>query len=1055
MSEPTDEFLRRLPLLPGRFALRTCLVALVLVIALPSLLLAGWFAWYGIRSDRDVALLRLEEAAEILSRGFEQEIEGAANGLRGLASLGNIDSIDPALIGLVLSRLEVSDDHDVEVIRARRERPGHIMQGERSTGQIPAGLPIETIDMALLTGRVVVSNLFETGPGQGPYLAIVVPVASIPAASLSAFSLPASSELDPSVPGPSVPTEAEKAASGARYETGEEAPQAGNDGFVALRIEPRLLFRSMERPRQDGSLAALVDGNGRILARSRAQEQFIGKRVPDWARLEAIPERRGTFQAKVAEHNTDVMFGFRRVDDTPGWAVVVGEPAELYRPVWQRPVQSAVIGSLLVLALAFPLAAWLARHVLSTVKSLAGHAERVALGPDELFRPARVAPSAIREFERLRQALARADEALQARFEAERHSARALAESELRYRTLAETGALVMWRCDPAGRFNDVSGWTWLIGQNAGSSGNTVDSWYEQIDADDRAEVRMAWNMARARGTQIDTEFRLREGDRVRWVRARGAPVRDQDGGIVEWVGVLEDIDERRKAQGRVAHMTLHDHLTGLPNRSVLAERLDAAIAERVRGDIDTGFAVLFIDVDQLKLINDSLGHAFGDALLCEVSRRLGSQLGKDDVLSRVSGDEFVALLRGSGDPSAIAAVARRICDAVAAPMQLDDQAANATVTLGIAVYPRDGGSVHELLMHADAAMYQCKRAGHGRFEFFAAWMNERAERRLAIESGLRRAIQRDELVLYYQPKVSILSGRIVAMEALLRWGHPGRGMIPPNEFIPFAEESGLIDELGMWALSEACRQNRLWADSGLIRAPVAVNWSPQQLYRPGMVERVARVLADTGLPAELLELELTETALATRPEEAARVLGELSALGVVISIDDFGTGYSSLAYLRRLPLDKLKIDRAFIRELAANESDATIVQAVISMAHSLGMDVIAEGVETRAQLDRLRAMGCDEYQGYLCSRPVGATRFAEFVRHHAHDRNSSCATSAAARPVDQDRSGCEAARRPIPPRGLAPLTLRPPPRPLSTHQPAAAPPGSPPPGVRPPPHRR
>ena len=930
-------------------------MALVLVVALPAILLAGWFAWYGIRSDHDVALLRLEEAAEGLSRGFEQEIEGAVNGLSGLASLADIDTIEPALIGLVLSRLKLSAEDGVEVIRARRE---WLPAGAAAGVLAPIGVPAEVIDRALDSGLPAVSNLFELGTRRRPYLAIVVPGADESRGAIRSVAPITSSAPADAVLG---------------------------DAFVALRIEPAQLFRSMERSRRGTVLAALVDGNGRILVRSRAQEQFIGKRVPDWDRLVAIPGRRGAFQAKVFERDSDVMFGFRRVDDTPGWAVVVGEPADLYRPVWQRPVQSAVIASLLVLALAFPLAAWLARHVLRTVKSLAGQAERVALGPEEAFRPAQVEPSPIREFERLRLALARADDALQERLAAERRSARALAESEMRYRTLAETGALVMWRCDPDGHLIEVNGWAELTGREAAEQGSTVYDWYELIDAEDRAEVRMAWQRARTRGTQVDAEFRLREADRGRWVRARGAPIRagDGDGLIVEWVGVLEDIDERRKAQGRVAHMTLHDHLTGLPNRAVLAQRLDVAIAERLSGASRSGLAVLFIDIDQLKLINDSMGHDFGDDLLCEVSRRLVAQLGPDDTLSRISGDEFVAVIVDAGDAAAVEALARRLCEAVAAPMRLDGQDAGATVTMGIASYPGDGSSSDELLMHADAAMHQGKRAGRGRFERFAPWMNERAERRLAIESGLRRAIQRNELILYYQPKVSIGSGRIVGMEALLRWNHPHRGMIPPNEFIPFAEESGLIDELGMWVLNEACRQNRRWADSGLITAPIAVNWSPQQLYRSGMVERVARVLAQTSLPAELLELELTETALATRPEEAARVLGQLSALGVAISIDDFGTGYSSLAYLRRLPLDKLKIDRAFIRELAANESDATIVQAVISMAHSLRMAVIAEGVETPAQLNRLRSMGCDEYQGYLCSRPVDAARFAEFVRRH------------------------------------------------------------------------
>ena len=579
MPESTDESLRSPLPLHGRFALRTCLVVLVLVVALPAILLAGWFAWYGIRSDRDVALHRLEEAAEALSRSFEQEVEGAANGLLGLAALLTGDSIDPSLIGLALSRLQVGEDSDVEVIRARHQRPGGLLQddlpreialqedllrgaplrtdplrtdplrtglpraerprNDRSPILVPVGLPADIVDQALRTRKPAVSNLFEIAPGRGPYLAIVVPAAPgprVPAGPVDAIdpldAVDPPDAIDPldaagqamvgrdgsGSPGAGRATAGKGVAGrilnrgasvgagagtsgGAGSGTssgggGKVDPGQGSD-FVALRIAPALLFRSMERPRLEGTLAALVDGNGRILARSRAPEQFVGKRVPDWARLESIGERRGAFLARVAERDADVMFGFRRVDNTPGWAVVVGESADLYLPVWQRPLQSAVIGSLLVLAMAFPLAAWLARRVLRTVKSLAGHAERVVLGPDEEFRPAQVEPSAIREFERLRQALARADESMRARIEAERRSARALAESELRYRTLAETGALVMWRCDPEGRLIDVSGWAALAGREAGQRGATIDGWYEQIEPDDRPEVRMAWNMAR------------------------------------------------------------------------------------------------------------------------------------------------------------------------------------------------------------------------------------------------------------------------------------------------------------------------------------------------------------------------------------------------------------------------------------------------------------------------------------------------------------------------------------------------------------------------------
>lgn len=945
--------------LRGRFALRTCLVVLVLVISLPAILIAAWFAWHGIQTDRDVALRRLAESAEILSRGFEHEIDDAAKGLSGISTLGSRESIDPEILSIILARLDLVGAPDIELIRGRRDPGADGEAAGPNPGLLPDGVPADVVDRALTAGEPVISNLFELPGLASPVVALVVPTAAPP---------------------------------------GEEAV---GGHFLAIRIVPSLLFSSMRRAERATGLAALVDGNGRILARSRNQEAFIGQRVPDWEALQAMPDRRGSMKARVAERDADVMFGYRRLDNAPGWVVVVGEPIELYQPVWRRPLAATLIGSLIVLALAFPLAAALARQVMRTVRGLAEHAERVAAGPGTVFVRAASEPSSIREFERLRLALGRADVALRKHFDSEGRSKQALAESERRYRTLAETGALVLWRCEPSGAIIAARGWPDLARQSLAQGAADFTRWFDLIEDEDRGEVTMAWGMARTRGAQIDVEFRLRDGGGARWVRARGAPVRDEKGNIVEWVGVLEDVDTRRKAEGKVLHLAQHDLLTGLPNRALLAEKLEAAIAASDAGR--PGFSVLFVDVDQLKTINDSLGHQAGDLMLCEVSQRIGAQLGPDDVLSRISGDEFVVMLRSSSDSSdssagaeeedaearaereraGIEAVVRRISDAVAVPMRLDSQEINATVTIGIARYPADGGGVVDLLMHADAAMYTGKRNGRGRHEFFQPWMNERAEQRLAIASGLRRAIREQELVLFYQPKVSNRTGEIIGMEALLRWAHPTRGMIPPNEFIPFAEESGLIDELGMWVLNEACRQNRIWFDSGLIEGAVAVNWSPRQLYQPGMVENVAEVLERTGLPPRLLELELTETALATQPEEAARVLGRLSELGVAIAIDDFGTGYSSLAYLRRLPLDKLKIDRAFIRELAANESDATIVQAVISMAHSLEMRVIAEGVEAPEQLERLRAMGCDEYQGYLCSRPVEPERFADFVRLH------------------------------------------------------------------------
>jgi diguanylate cyclase (GGDEF)-like protein/PAS domain S-box-containing protein len=457
------------------------------------------------------------------------------------------------------------------------------------------------------------------------------------------------------------------------------------------------------------------------------------------------------------------------------------------------------------------------------------------------------------------------------------------------------------------------------------------------------------------------------------------SPVRDGSGRPEHYIAIFSDITQQKRDAERIRFLAYYDALTGLPNRTLLADRTAKAIAAAERSG--TRIALLFMDLDGFKHVNDSLGHVLGDILLQRVAQRLGQQTRRSDTLARFGGDEFVLLLTDVEGPESIAIAARRCLDALSTPFPLDGHDIDITTSIGISVYPDDGDTLDALVKNADMAMYQAKESGRNQFHFFEAAMNARATSRATLGNDLRRALERDELLLHYQPQAEISSGEIVGVEALVRWQHPQRGMISPAEFIPVAEEIGLIGRLGEWVLNEACRQAVAWQRAGLPHMPVAVNLSALQLRSPDFLDRVRSALQTAGLDAHWLELELTESVLMHQVDSVMQTLAGLSALGIRIAIDDFGTGYSSLAYLRRLSIDKLKIDRSFIRDLSVDPEDALIVATIIRMAHSLRLKVIAEGVEASEQLATLRAQGCDEIQGYHLSRPLPPDALAEFLR--------------------------------------------------------------------------
>jgi diguanylate cyclase (GGDEF)-like protein/PAS domain S-box-containing protein len=440
-----------------------------------------------------------------------------------------------------------------------------------------------------------------------------------------------------------------------------------------------------------------------------------------------------------------------------------------------------------------------------------------------------------------------------------------------------------------------------------------------------------------------------------------------------------EEVFERMQAEQRVWHIAHHDSLTGLPNRALLHDRLQQALAQAQRGRHRV--AVMFLDLDRFKSVNDTLGHAIGDELLKHVAERLKGVVRAVDTVSRLGGDEFVIVLHEMTSPDDVVQVAEKILGALAPAVDIDGHALRATSSIGISMFPDDGDEAIALMKCADAAMYHAKAAGRNNFQFFANRMNEQATHFFALENRLRKAIGAGELELHYQPLIDWPRRTVCGMEALVRWNDPERGLVEPVEFIPIAEETGLIVPIGEWVLSAALEQNRAWQQAGRPLLPISVNLSARQFRQKDLVDTLRRILADTGQPARLLELEITETTLMQDIDETRARLEEISAMGVQLVIDDFGTGYSSLSYLKRFPVHKLKIDQTFVRDLTFDPDDAAIVTAIIVLAKSLGLEALAEGVESRAQLDVLLGLGCERFQGFLFSRPLLPDRADEIFR--------------------------------------------------------------------------
>lgn len=557
-----------------------------------------------------------------------------------------------------------------------------------------------------------------------------------------------------------------------------------------------------------------------------------------------------------------------------------------------------------------------------------------------------------------------------------------LEQSEEKYRILADYSPNWEYWVNPSGRLLYMSPACQDISGHAAIDFFANPCLLEEIV---HPEDRNHWRAHCPNPLHADADpviFRIRARDsRERWIEHVCRPVFDRSGQFIGRRGSNHDITIRRQAEQKMEFFAHRDPLTGLPNRTLFIELLSNAIQQAER--TAASFALLFLDLDNFKTINESLGHRVGDRLLVEVAERLRSLLPKVDALARIGADEFNVILECEECMPGIDLVAQRIIEVLHEPFMLDGQMIYTSTSVGVALYPVDGRNLETLQSNADAALHQAKMQGRSALRFFSPEMSNRAKKRLNLEADLRNAIDRQELCLYYQPQINLHNGRLIGLEALVRWQHPQRGMVSPAEFIPLAEESGLVVLLGEWVLHTACEQIKAWIDAGLAPTQTAVNVSAVQLSRGNLVAAVQSALQTANIPAGRLELEITESFVMADRDQAFKSVNLLKNMGVQLSIDDFGTGYSSLSYLQQLEADQLKIDLSFVRDVTTNRSNASIVRAIIAMGHSLGLRVIAEGVEQQEQAAYLAALHCDAIQGYLVSRPLPADAMTKFLMEY------------------------------------------------------------------------
>ncbi len=549
----------------------------------------------------------------------------------------------------------------------------------------------------------------------------------------------------------------------------------------------------------------------------------------------------------------------------------------------------------------------------------------------------------------------------------------ALREQEERFRQLTDNIEEVVWLTDiDMGKLLYISpAYQHIWGRNCESLYENPVSWLETIHPQDIDNVRQALAQGKVTG-QYDIDFRIiRPDGTIRHIHQKAFPILNEVGELYRIAGTAQDITKRKEQEAHIEYLAYHDSLTALPNRLLTMDRLEQATTQAIRHE--NVLAVLFLDLDRFKTINDSLGHQSGDLLLQQVGSRLLGVLREEDMIGRFGGDEFLILLSTIHSPDDAAHVAKKLLDVLSPPFMVTGRQLHVNASIGISMCPRDAVNTETLVKYADTALYLAKEQGRGVFRFFSPELDDRVHARLQLENDLRSAMDKNQLYLHYQPLMDLASGECIGTEALLRWNHPEIGFISPATFIPVAEETGLILPIGDWVLRTACLQAKKWFEAGKTNFRMAVNLSRRQLDYAGLATDIRRILDETGCPAHLLELEVTESSAMQSPEQAIVILNSLHEMGICLALDDYGTGYSSLAYLKRFPFDRLKIDRSFIDGIPDDADDMSIVQTTIIMARQLRLSVIAEGVETQAQCDFLKEHKCEEIQGYLFAKPMSA----------------------------------------------------------------------------------
>lgn len=552
-----------------------------------------------------------------------------------------------------------------------------------------------------------------------------------------------------------------------------------------------------------------------------------------------------------------------------------------------------------------------------------------------------------------------------------------LKRSEEKYRIIAENTSDIISIINLDGEFLYLSPSQKRVWEHTVPD-EEIHNLFEWIVEDDRDIFAYAIQHAFSTRKEYMVECRINtQRNDVIWTESKINPIMDEEGNVTKLLLVTRDVTDRKQSEETIHHLAYHDALTDLPNRRMYVQQLSKEMMQAKR--FQSNLAVLFLDLDRFKDVNDSFGHDVGDMLLIEASKRLQACLKPGDVVARLGGDEFTIMQNQLQDQNEATALAEQIMNQLQRPFELDGHVFNVSCSIGIALYPQDGDNPEDLLKRADTALYTVKSRGKNGYDFFDPTMEAKSLERILMENEMRKAIEQEQFQIYYQPKIDIATSAMTGMEALVRWVHPELGIIPPNRFIPIAEETGMILALGEWILKQACKQNKIWHDQGYT-LKVSVNLSARQIYQKDLVEMIKDILRETNLSPDWLELEITES-IFVKMEEATAVLQQIRDIGIQISIDDFGTGYSSFSYIKSLPVDTIKIDASFIRDIHHNQESQAIVKAIVTIAQSLNMNVIAEGIELHDQVAALKENGCDHGQGYLFSKPLPTDDFDQFLR--------------------------------------------------------------------------